>query len=281
MGTPGTPEGVDPTIASPARMYDYFLGGKANYPVDRKAGEQVLAKLPETRWAAWSSRGFLQRAARRMAELGVSQFIDIGSGLPTENNTHQVVQRVNPAARVVYVDQDPTVRVHAMALLADESVSGTAFVTGDLREPDKILNNSELRKLIDFNKPIAVLMVAVLHFVLDDRDPRGLIAQYVDAIPSGSYLAISHATADGKPDDSVQNVINVYANASENFKFRTKDEVRQFFTGLDLLPPYEGAEPDITDVGTWGAEDPEDADDPAGPEGGGPAWVYCGVGRKR
>jgi hypothetical protein len=252
-------------------MYDYVLGGVHNFPVDREAAERIRAQAPDLEDAAWVNRSFHQRAARWMAERrGIRQFIDIGSGLPTPSNTHGVVQRVAPEARVAYVDNDPMVRAYASKLLADDGT--TIVITADLRQPDAVLR--EVRALIDLDQPAGLLMTAVLHFIADDGDPWGLVARYVDALAPGSYLAISHATYDGLPPRLVQASTEVYAQASAGWNPRPRAEVERFFAGLQIVPPYEGAEPAVTHLGIWGAEDAELADSD------GSHWWYGGVGQR-
>jgi len=267
------PAGVDTEKPSPARLYDYYLGGMHNFPVDREAGEKIRSALPELEDAAWVNRGFLGRAARWMAaEQGVRQFIDIGAGLPTQNNTHEVVHKVAPDARVVYVDNDPEVAAYARPLLRD--VPTGTVITGDLRDPDAVLGHPETRRLIDFAEPVALLLVAVVHFIADESDPWGMVSRYRDALAPGSYLSLSHGTADNQPPRPVQAIRDVYANAKENVHFRAKSEVARLFAGWELVPPYPGAEPAITWIGYWGAEDPEAADSD------GSRWSYAGVARK-
>ena len=198
------PGGVDSSVPAPARIYDYLLAGSNNFPADRAAAEQILKAVPEIRDAAWSNRGFHQRAARWIAEHGVSQFVDIGSGLPTVGNTHEVVQRLLPEARVVYVDNDPLVRLHSQALLADNG--STTVILGDLRDPEGILGNPELRGLIDFAEPVGLLMTGVLMFVADDSDPYRLVARYIRELRPGSYLSLSHLSADRKSDRAVDGI---------------------------------------------------------------------------
>jgi len=205
------------------------------------------------------------------ASRGIRQFIDIGSGLPTQNNTHQAVQKAAPEARVVYVDHDPLVRAYAGALLTGDG--STRFVTADLRDPDSVLNDPQTRELIDFGQPAGLLVTAVLHFVADGSDPRGLLARYLAALAPGSYLVLSHATADQKPPVTVRTLLEVYSRATEQLYLRTRAQVERFFDGLELVPPYEGATAAVTYVGEWGAEDPELADSD------GSRWSYGGVAR--
>src|SRR5215469_3500109 len=183
------PPGVDPAQPTSARLYDYFLGGTNNFAADREVAEQLMADVPYAVDAVLANRGFHGRAAVWMAGHGIRQFIDLGSGLPTQNNTHESVHRVIPDARVVYVDVDPMVAAHAGALLADDGT--TTVITADLREPDQVLSHPDLRRLIDFDQPAGMLMTAVMHFIADDSDPWGLVATYMAAVPPGSYLALS------------------------------------------------------------------------------------------
>jgi S-adenosyl methyltransferase len=267
------PAGVDPTRPSPARLYDYYLGGSDNFRADREAAEAIRARMPELADAAWANRGFHQRAAVWLAgSRGIRQFIDIGSGLPTQNNTHQAVQKVAADARVVYVDNDPLVRVHASALLTGEG--STRVITADLRDPDGVLSHPQTRELIDFGQPVGLLMTAVLHFVADGSDPWGLVARYMAALAPDSYLVLGHATADQKPPATVQAILDVYAGASEQIYLRARAEVERFFDGLELVPPYEGAPAALTYVGEWGAEDPRLADSD------GSRWNYGAVARR-
>jgi len=267
------PQGVDPTRPSPARLYDYYLGGTHNLPVDRELGDRFKAAVPDLEDGVWANRSFHQRAARWLAaEAGIRQFVDIGSGLPTRSNTHEAVQRVAPTARVVYVDHDPMVAAYASQLLTGDGT--TAVVTADLREPDTVLTAPALRALIDFAQPVGLLMTAVLHFVSDESDPRGLVARYLDACAPGSYLALSHFTADAMPPRAVQAGRDLYDRATESIHPRSRVEIGRFFEGLELVPPQPGAEPALSFVGVWGAEDPEVADSD------GARGLYCGVGRR-
>jgi S-adenosyl methyltransferase len=267
------PVGVDPTRPSPARMYDYMLGGTRNLQVDRDATERFLAQYPDLLDAASANRGFLRRAARLMAQThGIRQFIDLGSGLPTQNNTHETVHQVAPDARVVYVDVDPMVLMYARELLTDDGT--TAVVQADLRDPDTVLADPDLRGLIDFSQPVGLLMTAVLQFVADASDPWALVARYMQAVVPGSYLGLSHITGDKLSARSVQTGVQVYEAATESAHPRTKAEIARFFAGLELVPPYAGAEPGLANVGQWGAEDPAVANSD------GAQAFYCGVARK-
>jgi hypothetical protein len=270
--TDRVPPGVDPLTPSPARLYDYFLGGTNNFQVDRDAADRLRVIMPELSDAAWANRGFHQRAARWIAERGVRQFIDIGAGLPTTGNTHEVVRQTDQGAAVVYVDNDPMVAAHAADLLAgDES---TGFALADMRDPDSVLDHADLRALIDFSRPVALLMTSVVHFVADSSDPYGLVARYMAAVAPGSYLALSHATTDNLPPAMVAAGLDLYAHAAEMLYPRSRAEVARFFVGLELVPPYQGAEARVDYVGSWGAEDPEAADSD------GSRVLYCGVARR-
>src|SRR5215472_18602980 len=257
---PPVPPGVDPAKPSPARLYDYYLGGHNNFEVDRKAAEALRQSLPALSDAAWANRGFHQRAATWLAtEGGLRQFIDIGSGLPTVGNTHQVVQRIDPAVRVVYADIDPMVAAQSGPLLA--GAPNVTLITADLRDPRALLSHPGVRSMIDFSEPAGLLMTAVMHFVADESDPWGLVGRYVGALASGSYLALSHA------------MVETYANATERLVLRPKAEVARFFAGQELVPPYAGAE-GLTFVGQWGAVDPASADSD------GSRVSYCGVAKR-
>ena len=266
------PPGVDPNIPSPARIYDYVLGGTHNFPVDRAAAEKIRAQSPDLEDAAWVNRSFHQRTARWMAaNRGIRQFVDIGSGLPTQDNTHGIVQRVAPGTRVVYVDNDPMVRAYAGELLAGDG--STAVITADLRDPGAVLSDPALRRLIDLGRPTGLLMTAVLQFVADESDPWALVARYVDALAPGSYLSLSHVTYDHLPPLLVQAGREAYAPA-EGIYPRSRAEIERFFAGVEILPPYPGAVPAVTHLGLWGAEDPALADSD------GSHWWYGGVGQR-
>lgn len=266
------PAGVDTGRPSPARIYDYMLKGNNYFQVDRFAAEKILTVAPESRDTCWSNRGFHQRAARFIAQCGVQQFIDIGSGLPTVGNTHEVVQKVAPEARVVYVDNDPMVELHSRTLL--DSGGTVSVVCADLREPDAILEHPALLKLIDFAEPVGLLMTGVMMFVSDTADPWTLVSRYLNAVAPDSYLSLSHLTDDYKPPVTAEGLRAVFDTATEHMYFRSKAKVERFFNGLELVPPYKGAEPGVTFTGLWGAEDVELADSE------GSRWLYCGVARK-
>jgi S-adenosyl methyltransferase len=265
------PEGLDVTRPSPARIYDYMLRGRHHFAADAAAAERILTVVPEIKDCAWSNRGFHQRAAAWIARQGVRQFLDIGSGLPTVGNTHEVVQKIHPDARVVYVDHDPMVELHSKGIVdADGRVS---VLCADLREPDTILQHPAVRRLIDPAEPTGLLMTAVLMFVADSADPWSLVARYVRAAGSGSYLALSHLTDDAKPPVAVDGFRRVFDHATEQMHFRSREQVGRFFDGLEVVPPYPGAPPALTYSGLWGAEDVQLADSD------GSRWLYCAVAR--
>ena len=269
---PDVPPRVDASRPSPARVYDCLLGGTSNFEPDRAAVALLKARAPELVDSAWANRGFHQRAARWIAEQGIRQFIDIGSGLPTVGNTHEVVRQVVPGARVAYVDNDPMVLAHGRALLGQDRAA--TVILADMRDPGAVLGNTELRGLIDFAEPVGLLTTAVLHFIPDGHDPYGLISTYMTALAPGSYLSLSHMTADHKPPQAVQALSQVGSQAAEGSFLRSRDEVRKFFDGLELVPPYPGADPDVTWVGLWHCEDPVLADSE------GSRWLYCGVAKR-
>jgi hypothetical protein len=271
--TAEVPAGVDPDRPAPARIYDYLLSGKTNFKSDRDAAARIMALVPEIKDCAWANRGFHQRAARWIAGRGVRQFIDIGSGLPTAGNTHDVVRSVDAACRVVYVDNDPMVRAQSAQLLA--GVSGVRVVQGDLRDPEHLLADPELRELMDFSEPAGLLMTAVVHFVADESDPWSLVRRYMAALAPDSYLALSHLTSDQKPPRAVHEFRRVFNRATEQMHFRSRPEVERLFAGLDMVSAHDPeARGHLCYVGDWEAEDPAMADSD------GSRWLYCGVARR-
>lgn len=272
IADPAVPSGIDHLVPSPARIYDYMLGGTFNFQADRDAADRAMAQVPELRDIIMANRGFHGRSARWMAECGLAQFIDIGSGLPTVGNTHEVVRAVNPAAKVVYVDIDPMVAACASELMF--SPADTRVLVADVRDPDALLGDKELTEVIDLSEPVGVLITGVLHFVADSSDPWALMRRYVSEVAPGSYFALSHATHDNLPPRSVEAGREEYANASEQFYFRSKAQIAQFFEGLEITPPYEGAASTLSFLGQWHAEDLTLADSD------GSRWGFCGVGRK-
>ena len=235
------PPAIDTSVAHPARMYDYYLNGKDNFAADREAAERVLAIGPQARVFAQANRAFLGRAVRFLAEQGIDQFLDIGTGIPAAGNTHEVAQAVNPAARVVYVDNDPFVLAHARALMAGHGQGATTVIQADLRDPAQILAHPKVQAAIDFGRPVALLLVAVLHFITEDEDPDALIKLLRDALPPGSYLVISHATGDFVPQEltaEMHKLTDVYKQrVSSALTLRTGDRISDFFGDFALLDP--------------------------------------------
>lgn len=267
-------DSAGPPRPTSAGMYDFYLGGDSHSPADRAAAEQLLQLVPQLADGAWANRGFLQRAVRRLAaEYGIRQFLDIGSGLPTRRNTHDVVAEVAPHGRVAYVDIDPVVVARAQGIL--EGVEGATVIEGDVRKPESILGHPEVARMIDFTEPVGVLLVAVLHFVSDDEDPWALLRQYLDAVPSGSYLVLSHgAISEHLSDEALEIGSKIYASIPTPPTDRSRTEIERFFEGLEIIPPYQGAEPGVVFTGLWGAEDPVEADSD------GSRVAYAAVARK-
>jgi hypothetical protein len=234
----------DTTVAHPARVWDYWLGGKDNFAADREAGERVIAAMPTMGAVARAGRAFLAAAVHYLAAgMGIRQFLDIGTGLPTANNTHEVAQRVGPESRVVYVDNDPIVLTHARALLTSNAAGATAYIDADLRDTGKIL--AEARNVLDFSQPMAVLLLHVLHFIPDTDDPWGTVAKLMEPLPSGSYLVLAHGTRELDRQDLREATSQYNQNTAATIWPRNKAEVARFFDGLDLV------EPGITPVGVW------------------------------
>jgi O-methyltransferase involved in polyketide biosynthesis len=232
------PVGVDPSRASIARVYDAALGGKDNYEIDREVLAQVRRVAPEVNDLAWSNRNFLTRAVRFLADQGgVRQFLDCGSGLPTAENTHQIAQRIDPEARVVYVDNDPVVIAHGQALLTDND--HTHFVSADIFRPDEVLNHEIVRKHLDFTKPIALLQVGTLHHYTDDNG-GDLMKEYIDALPSGSFVAVSHFFDPETEEHSAlaRKMEEVFIHSPMGSgMFRTRAQLAEFMPGLELVQP--------------------------------------------
>jgi hypothetical protein len=233
--------------------------GTADELAMRPGGERFTRAASELADAAWAVRGFLRRAVSRMAgEWGIRQFLDIGASIPSQRNTHLVAAGAAAGCRVIYTDSDPEVVARARELLA--GAPDAAMIRADVREPDRILGHPETRRLIDFTRPVGLLIGGVLAFVADDEDPWGLVRRYVDAAAPGSYLALSHGSGDHASRQTFEAVERAYAGAPIRPTDRTRTEVERFFRGLEIVPPYPGAEPEVTFVGLWGAEDPAAAD---------------------
>jgi SAM-dependent methyltransferase len=271
------PAGINPDVPSVARMYDYYLGGRDNFAADREAAEKMIEigrqMGNDAREIALANRGFLGRSVRMLAEAGVRQFIDIGAGLPTQDNVHQVARQHRPGSRVVYVDNDPVVlfrsRVHARALLARDP--DVLALEGDLRDPDAILDHSLVAGHVDLSQPYAVLLVAVLHFITDDAEARRIVARIRERLGPGGYLVVSHLYAGNATDDAAAAGQQVYSStAPGGLARRGYDEIAAYFDGLDLLGPG------VVPVADW-AED-------ASPDGAYDlvrSGILAGVGRVR
>ncbi|MBO0822496.1 MAG: SAM-dependent methyltransferase [Actinobacteria bacterium] len=257
--------GLDTSVAHPARVYDYWLGGKDNFAADREAAERVLAVTPGLRQRVQANRAFLARAVRYLAtEAGIRQFLDIGTGIPSANNTHEVAQAVARDSRVVYVDNDPIVLVHARALLVSAPEGATQYIEGDLRQPGPVLEAAA--QTIDFSQPIALLLIGILHLIQDSEGPHDIVADLMAALPPGSYLVISHPARDILPgQEEAERRYNERVSTPQTL--RTEPEVVRFFAGLDLV------QPGVVYVHSWRPE----PGDPVPPGG---VSAYGGVARK-
>jgi SAM-dependent methyltransferase len=251
---------------SVARMYDFFLGGSHNFAADRDAARNVLAVAPDAPMVAQANRAFLRRAVRYLVDTGVRQFLDIGSGIPTLGNVHEIAQRLAPETRVMYVDIDPVAVAHSRQMLAGNDRA--AVIQADLRRPERIVNHPEVRKLLDFDQPIAVMIVAVLHFLSDADDPAGILAAVRGALAPGSYLTLSQASADGR-EEQADKIKSVYRTADNSLHPRTRTEIVQLFDGFDLVPPG------VVWVPQWRPEEPDQA------EAAEQAVFFCGLGQLR
>jgi hypothetical protein len=228
--------GVDTSIPNVARIYDYFLGGKDNFAADRAAAAKIAEAAPDVVRRSKENRAFLGRAITFLAQAGVRQFLDIGTGLPTQDNVHQVAQRLNPAARVAYVDNDPVVLLHARALL--ETDTRTTVIDADMREPAKILHHAMVNEFIDLDQPVAILMVAVLHFLPDTDQAAQIAASFREHMVPGSYLVITHATAGNMSPQNLSQAVQTYATTSSgSITPRSYDQIESFFDGLELQEP--------------------------------------------
>jgi O-methyltransferase involved in polyketide biosynthesis len=235
--TSAEPPSFDTAIPHPARIYDYWLGGKDNYEADRKAAEEVIATQPSILDTVRANRAFLRRAVQYLTgEAGIRQFLDIGTGLPTADNTHEVAQSIAPESRIVYVDNDPIVLAHARALLAGTAEGATAYVQADAREPEKILR--EAAKTLDFSQPVAVMMLGLLHYIRDADGPDQIVSRLMAGVAPGSYLTISEATRDIDTHSITQSAARFNTQrVAAQFTPRRRAEIARYFTGLDLVDP--------------------------------------------
>jgi hypothetical protein len=257
----GDAPAFDTSVAHVARVYNYWLGGKDNFAADRAAGEQAMAAYPDIALSARANRAFLRRAVRFLAgEAGIRQFLDIGTGIPSANNTHEVAQSVAPDSRIVYVDNDPVVLVHARALLTSRAEGATDYVDADLRSVDQIL--AAAANTLDLAQPVAIMLMAILQHLSADDDPYGVVAGLMAAVPAGSYLALSHPAKDIEAEKMAAMAERLNQMMAEKVTFRAQAEVAGFFDGLDLL------EPGMVNVPHWRPESAEEASSPAALWGG-------------
>ena len=268
---------VDASVPNVARIYDYLLGGKDNFSADRNAAAELLSLIPDAQAACHHNRVFVRRAVRFLAgQARIRQFIDIGAGLPRQGNVHDIAQAIAPDARVAYVDYDPVVVSHAQALLA--TTPTVAVINGDLRNPEQILIDPALRELIDFSQPVAVLLTAILHFIADDEHPYQITGTLKAAIPPGSYLVLSHVTADDVPEETSRKAQSVYGRATAPVLPRSREAIRRFLDGLETA-----SGPGVIDVGLpqpWAPLAPDEPG-PAHPQiVEGRTLICAGVGRK-
>jgi S-adenosyl methyltransferase len=255
---------IDSSVAHIARVYDYWLGGKDNFAVDREVGDKVLDIHPETALSVRANRAFLARSVRYLAEReGIRQFLDVGTGLPSANNTHEVAQAVAPESRVVYVDNDPIVLAHARALLTSSPEGETGYLEADIKDPDGILAGAA--ELIDFARPVAVMLVAVLHLLRDDEAPKAVVDRFMAAVPPGSFLVISHLASDVQRDTMAEMGRRLNESMTQQFTMRSRLQVTGFFDGLVLV------EPGVVLTHEW-------RKDPGGASSPGVLWA--GVARK-
>jgi len=261
----GEPLLFDTSMAHCARVYDYWLGGKDNFAADRAAAEQAIRDCPDIVPTARANRSFLARVVRYLAaDAGIRQFLDIGTGIPTENNTHEVAQAIAPGSRVVYVDNDPLVLAHARALLTSHPDGATAYAEADLRDPERLLDMAA--GLLDFRRSVAVLLLAILHHVDDEDDPHKIVTTLMNAVPPGSYLVVSHPSSDIGSEAAAKMAENLNKIMAEKTTARDHATVARFFDGLELVPPG------LVRVSDWRP--------PAGANAGYPAAIWAGVARK-
>ena len=265
QGTREVPLDLDTSVAHVARVYDYWLGGKDNFAADRAAGEQAIQAYPDIVYSVRANRAFLARTVRYLAkEAKIRQFLDIGTGIPTANNTHEVAQSVAPGCDVVYVDNDPVVLAHARALLVSGEPGHTSYIDADLRDAGRIL--AEATRTLNFSQPTAIMLMAILQHIDDADDPYGIVARLVEAVPSGSYLVISHPAADIESKAMAEMAVRLNKLMAEKVTFRTQAQVARFFDGLELV------EPGMVRVQQWRPNTEKEAKSPAA--------LWGGMGRK-
>jgi hypothetical protein len=256
---------IDTSTAHPARVYDYWLGGKDNFAADREAGQQALLAYPQLAEAVKSNRAFLARAVRYLTgEAGIRQFLDVGTGIPAARNTHQVAQHEAPDSRIVYVDNDPIVLMHARTLLTSTLAGRCDYIQADLRNPAEIL--SQAARTLNFGQPVALMLLAILQFIGDGEDPAGLVSRLMAALPSGSYLVISHPTDDFNPNRQGESIQRYNDRVADQATLRGRDGTARFFGGLELV------EPGVVAVAEWRPDSDLDRARPSS--------MWCGVARK-
>ncbi|MFF1477205.1 SAM-dependent methyltransferase [Streptomyces sp. NPDC058301] len=261
------PTGIDISVPSVSRIYDYYLGGSHNFEVDREAARKAMEFIPGLPKVMQANRAFMRRAVRFALDEGITQFLDIGSGIPTFGNVHEVAQSAIPEARVVYVDHDPVAVAHSRAVLEGNERAGV--LAADLRKPQDILGSSEVSRLLDLERPVALLLVAVLHFVEDADDPRAAVAELRDALAPGSLLILTHAAYEGIPlsEDRAGGAVGVYRNIRNPLVMRTSEEIATFFDGFEMVAPG------LVQMPMWRPESSPEQEDPYAFSG------FAGVGR--
>ncbi len=262
------PQGIDISVPSVSRIYDYYLGGSHNFEVDREAARKAMEFMPGLPKIMQANRAFMRRAVTHAVNEGITQFLDIGSGIPTFGNVHEVVQKAEPEARVLYVDHDPVAVAHGRAVL--EGNSNAAVLSADLRKPVQILDSPEVSSLIDLDRPVALLLVAVLHFLEDTDEPQAAVAELRDALAPGSLLILTHASYDGVPvpEEQAVGAVDVYRDIRNPLVMRSREEIARFFEG------YEMVEPGLVSMPLWRPDTPAEQEDPYAFSG------FAGVGRK-
>ncbi|GGV57951.1 SAM-dependent methyltransferase [Streptomyces massasporeus] len=261
------PRSIDISVPSVSRMYDYYLGGSHNFEVDREAARRAMEFMPGLPKVMQANRAFMRRAVRYAAGQGISQFLDIGSGIPTFGNVHEVAQAARPGARVVYVDHDPVAVAHSQAVLEGNDDAGV--VAADLRKPQEILRSPEVERLIDLNQPVALLLVAILHFVEDEDDPYGAVAELREALAPGSLLVLTHASYEGipLPPERAGGAVDVYEDIRNPLIMRSREDIARFFEGYDMV------EPGLVAMPHWRPDTAPEDEDPYAFSG------FAGVGR--
>ncbi|WP_171107783.1 MULTISPECIES: SAM-dependent methyltransferase [Streptomyces] len=261
------PRSIDISVPSVARIYDYYLGGSHNFEVDREAARRAMEFMPGLPKIMQANRAFMRRAVRYAAGEGITQFLDIGSGIPTYGNVHEVAQKASPGARVVYVDHDPVAVAHSQAVLEGNENAGV--IAADLRKPRDILSNPQVEQLLDLKRPVALLLVAILHFVEDADDPYGAVAQLSDALAPGSMLVLTHASYEGipLPPERAGGTVDVYKDLRNPLIMRSREEIARFFEGYDMV------EPGLVPMPVWRPDTAPEDEDPYAFSG------FAGVGR--